>query len=107
MKRRPQCPAGIAEVRSHAAGAAALLKALASEQRLAVLCALLDGPRSVGEINAAVPLSQSALSQHLAVLREAGVVTTEKKSQTVHYALAAGPALEIMGVLYRTFCAGH
>jgi ArsR family transcriptional regulator, virulence genes transcriptional regulator len=69
------------------------------------LCALLDGPMSVGEINERVPLSQSALSQHLAVLRAAGVVTTRRQSQTIYYALAQGPALKIMEVLYDAFCA--
>lgn len=106
MESPVKCSSPVADVRGHAADAARLLKALASEQRLAVLCALLDGPLSVGEINALVPLSQSALSQHLAVLRSAGIVTTEKQSQTVYYALAPGPALEIMEVLYRAFCAG-
>ncbi|HUX74112.1 MAG TPA: metalloregulator ArsR/SmtB family transcription factor [Steroidobacteraceae bacterium] len=97
--------AAMADVRQHAGDAAALLKALANEQRLLVLCSLLDGAKSVGEINERVPLSQSALSQHLAVLRATALVTTRRKSQTIYYALAAGPALEIMEVLYRSFCA--
>lgn len=92
------------EMREHAADAAAFLKALANDQRLLVLCALLDGELSVGEINDRVPLSQSALSQHLGVLREAGLVTTTRQSQTIYYSLARGPALQIMEVLYSTFC---
>ena len=53
-----------------------------------------------------MPLSQSALSQHLGVLREAGfVVTTTRQSQTIYYAIAQGPALQIMEILYATFCA--
>jgi DNA-binding transcriptional ArsR family regulator len=95
----------VAAVEEHVTEAAALLKALASDQRLLVLCALLDGSRSVGDINERVPLSQSALSQHLAVLRSAGVVTTRRQSQTIYYALAQGPALKIMEVLYDAFCA--
>ena len=59
-----------AQMLRQAPHAAALLRALANEQRLAILCVLLDGPLSVGEINRQLPLSQSALSQHLAVLRE-------------------------------------
>ncbi len=98
-------PAAMAAVKEHAGEAAALLKALASEQRLLVLCGLLEGPRSVGEINDRVRLSQSALSQHLAVLREAGLVTTERQSQTIRYALAPGPTVRIMEVLYSEFCA--
>ena len=95
----------MAAVGAHAREAAALLKALGNDQRLLVLCCLLDGPLSVGEINARVALSQSALSQHLGVLREAGLVTTSRRSQTILYALVRGPALEIMEILYRAFCA--
>lgn len=94
----------VAAVREHATEAAALLKALANDQRLLVLCALLDTSLSVGEINERVPLSQSALSQHLAVLRSAGLVTTRRKSQTIYYTLAKGPTLKIMEVLYQAFC---
>ena len=104
-KRRDRMPPAMAEVREHATEAAAFLKALANDQRLLVLCALLDGALSVGEINERVALSQSALSQHLSVLRDAGLVTTTRQSQTIYYALARGPALQIMEVLYATFCA--
>ncbi len=92
-------------MRDHAADAAAFLKALANDQRLLILCALLDGPLSVGDINERVPLSQSALSQHLSVLRDGGLVTTTRQSQTINYELARGPAVQIMEVLYATFCA--
>jgi DNA-binding transcriptional ArsR family regulator len=102
MRTRMQ---GMAQVREHASEAAAFLKALANDQRLLVLCALLDGPLSVGEINERVPLSQSALSQHLSVLRDARLVTTAREAQTIHYAIASGAALQIMEVLYATFCA--
>jgi len=95
----------MAAVQEHATEAAALLKALANDQRLLVLCALLGKSLSVGEINERVPLSQSALSQHLAVLRSAGLVTTRRQSQTIHYGLADGPALKIMEVRYEAFCA--
>ncbi len=101
QKPRP----GIAEVEAHAGSAAKLLKALANEQRLLVLCSLVDGERSVGEINERVALSQSALSQHLALLREAGVVKTRRESQTVWYSLADGPVELVMGALYQAFCA--
>ena len=95
----------LAVMQDHATEAAAFLKALANDQRLLMLCCLIDGALSVGEINERVPLSQSALSQHLGVLREAGLVTTNRKSQTVYYALAQGPALKIMEILYAAFCA--
>ncbi len=95
----------MAAIQEHAHEAAVFLKALANDQRLLVLCSLLEGSLSVGEINERVPLSQSALSQHLGVLREAGLVTTARQSQTIYYALAKGPALQIMEVLYSAFCA--
>lgn len=104
-KKRGRMLPAMAEMREHAGDAAGFLKALANDQRLLVLCALLDGELSVGEINERVPLSQSALSQHLSVLREAGLVTTTRQSQTIYYAIARGPALQIMEVLYATFCA--
>jgi len=92
------------EMQPHAAQAAELLKALANEQRLMILCQLLQGPRTVGEINERVLLSQSALSQHLAVLREAGVVATTRESQSVRYSLPPGVVTHLMGVLYEEFC---
>ena len=94
----------MAAIQEHATEAAAFLKALANDQRLLMLCCLLEGSLSVGEINERVPLSQSALSQHLGVLRDAGLVTTTRQSQTIYYALAKGPALQIMEVLYTAFC---
>ena len=95
----------MAAVAKHASEAAAFLKAVANDQRLMVLCCLLDGPLSVRGINDRVPLSQSALSQHLGVLREAGLVTTSRQSQTIFYTLVNGPAFQIMEVLYAAFCA--
>ena len=98
-------PAGLAEMVRHADEAAALLKALANEHRLLVLCALVDGPKSVGDLNDRVELSQSALSQHLAVLRGAGIVTTRREAQTIWYALAEGPAAAVMEALHAAYCA--
>lgn len=95
----------MAAVQEHVGEAAALLKALANDQRLLVLCSLLDGPLSVGDLNDRITLSQSALSQHLAVLRAAGLVTTRRESQTIYYSLVPGPAMQIMEVLYEAFCA--
>lgn len=105
LKKRDRLLPAMDEMRDHASEAAAFLKALGNDQRLLVLCALLEGTLSVGDINERVPLSQSALSQHLSVLRDAGLVTTTRQSQTIYYTLARGPALQIMEVLYVTFCA--
>ena len=94
----------VREMRPHAAKAAALLKALGNEQRLMVLCNLVGGPLSVSELNDRVPLSQSALSQHLAILREAGIVTTQREAQSVIYSLPSGIATRIIEQLHEEFC---
>ncbi len=92
------------QMRPHAAAAAELLRALANEQRLMILCNLVAGPLAVGELNQRVPLSQSALSQHLGVLREAGIVVTTRASQSVIYSLPSGVATRIIGLMYEEFC---
>lgn len=91
-------------MRAHAGDAARLLRALANDKRLMLLCLLFGGERSVGELNAKVDLSQSALSQHLAVLRAEGLVTTRREAQTIHYSLAEGPALAVVRVLHSIYC---
>ena len=94
----------ITRFEASAGEAAKLLRALGNERRLMILCQLTDGERSVGELLPLVGLSQSALSQHLAVLREEGVVATRREGQTIWYRIASAPALRIMAVLYETFC---
>jgi DNA-binding transcriptional ArsR family regulator len=88
----------------HAADAAGLMKALGNESRLMILCLLADGERSVGDLNEVVPLSQSALSQQLARLRQQGLVRTRRESQTIYYSLAEGPADRIIHVLHDIYC---
>lgn len=89
----------------HAGTAAALLKALAHPARLLVLCQLVQGESSVGELQPITGLSMSALSQHLSVLREMELVTTRREAQTIYYALAQGPALGVLDALYEAYCA--
>ena len=89
----------------HASDATRLLKTLANEKRLMILCLLVEGERSVGELNARVELSQSALSQHLAVLREEGLVHTRRDAQSIYYSLAEGPAQCIIDTLHSIYCA--
>ncbi|AWB68546.1 transcriptional regulator [Saccharobesus litoralis] len=87
-----------------ASQAAALLKALSNEHRLMVLCLLLTQEMSVGQINEHIELSQSALSQHLAWLRNEGLVKTRKESQTVYYTLDSKEAKAIIGTLHSLYC---
>lgn len=89
---------------AHAAEAAQLLKALGNEQRLHILCNLLDGPLSVGELNQRLNLSQSALSQHLALLREMELVDTRREAQTIYYSLPVGPVVRVMALLQDIYC---
>ena len=91
-------------MREHAADASRLLKALANDKRLTLLCLMVEGEQSVGELNAKVALSQSALSQHLAVLREDGLVSTRREAQTIYYTLASGPARQIIETLHGIYC---
>jgi len=84
--------------------AAGLLALLANPQRLKILCVLLDGERYVGELARIVGLSQSALSQHLARLREGGVVSVRREAQTSYYSIAEKRAARILEVLDEVFC---
>lgn len=95
-----------ARMQRHTGEAARLLKALANEKRLQILCLLVEGERSVGELNALLDLSQSALSQHLAVFREDGIVSTRREAQTIYYGLPGGPARELIGTLHQIYCGG-
>ena len=81
-----------------------LLKNIAHESRLMVLCLLAEKEMSVGEINDEINLSQSALSQHLAVLRENNLVSTRRKSQTIYYKLSDNDLKEIITTLRDLFC---
>lgn len=91
-------------MREHSARASELLKTLANEKRLVICCLLMEHDHTVAELNARVELSQSALSQHLAVLREVGVVRWERDGQRVRYSLAPGPALAVIGALHTSYC---
>lgn len=95
---------GADAMRYHAADAAGLMKALGNESRLMILCMLAEAERSVGELNTLIPLSQSALSQQLARLREQGLVQTRRESQTIYYSLSDGPADKVIQVLHSIYC---
>lgn len=84
--------------------AARFLKLMANPNRLMILCHLLDNEMSVSELNSHLPLSQSALSQHLALLRNSGLVNTRREQQTIYYSLASPEVHAVMGTLYEQFC---
>jgi DNA-binding transcriptional ArsR family regulator len=88
----------------NAARAEALLKHLAHAGRLTILCALVDCEKPVGELVTVSGLSQSAVSQHLAKLRLAGLVETRRDGQSILYRLADGQARAVLKALHRIFC---
>jgi DNA-binding transcriptional ArsR family regulator len=97
--------ADIDKLQDTAAHACELLKAMANPARLMVLCQIAHGEKSVGELERTVGLSQSGLSQHLAVLRNKQIVTTRRDAQTIYYSLASEEAAAVMATLYQVFCA--
>jgi ArsR family transcriptional regulator, virulence genes transcriptional regulator len=93
------------EMMTHSAKAASLLKILSNEQRLLILCMLHENELSVGDLNQMLPkLSQSALSQHLSLLRKQDLVQTRRDSQNIYYSLASTEAARIIHLLHEMFC---
>ena len=85
--------------------ASELLKSLANRHRLLILCQLVDGERSVGDLAACLRVRDSTVSQHLALLRKDGLVHARREAQTIYYAIAAGPAREVLETLFTIYCA--
>ncbi len=98
-------PTPMEELRNNAQQATTLLKALANENRLMILCHLDGREMSVSELNACLDLSQSALSQHLAILRRDGLVKTRRCSQTIFYSLCGEEAQQVIRTLHQMYCA--
>ncbi len=88
----------------HADEAVQLLSALSNRSRLMVLCILSEGELSVGEMHLRVPLSQSALSQHLAKLRRDNLVSTRREAQTIFYSLHNDKAARVIALLHELYC---
>lgn len=84
--------------------AVSLIKSLANENRLMIMCALCSGELAVNELNERIRLSQSALSQHLAILRRQGLVRTRRDAQTIYYSLKDSAALPVIQTLYDEYC---
>lgn len=89
----------LSELEDSAQSAARLLKLLASEQRLLLLCRLVEGEASVGELAEHAKLAQSAASQHLAKMRAEGLVTTRREAQTIFYRLADPAVMRVLDAL--------
>jgi DNA-binding transcriptional ArsR family regulator len=92
------------DLKANAKIAATMLKAIANESRLLILCNLEGKELSVTDLNDHLDLSQSALSQHLAVLRKDGLVKTRRESQTIYYSLSDARASKVIKTLHQLYC---
>jgi len=95
----------IEKLQENAQRASSLLKAMSNQHRLLILCQLIHGEKSVGELEGIIGLSQSALSQHLARLRRDNLVTTRRSAQTIFYSLEGEEAAAVIETLYGLYCA--
>lgn len=95
---------GLDRFQASAGQASALLKSLSNEHRLMILCQLGDGELQVSDIQSRVGLSQSALSQHLARLRDDGLVSARREGVAIFYRIADPAALKVIAVLAEIFC---
>lgn len=101
----PTAPADLATFEANARLVADVLRALANERRLMILCKLVEwGEASVGALAEAVGLSSSALSQHLAKMREEAIVATRREGQTIWYRIADDRTEMLLGHLQQLYC---
>ncbi|VAV96728.1 Transcriptional regulator, ArsR family [hydrothermal vent metagenome] len=96
--------ANFAKMEENLGEASQLLKAMASPNRLMLLCLMADGEKSVSELTAELDLRQATVSQHLARLRQEGLVSTRRDAQTIYYSIADKAAADIIGALHKAFC---
>jgi ArsR family transcriptional regulator len=103
MTRRPALD--LESFEKQAMEVADVLRALANERRLMILCKLVEwGEANVGSLAEAVGLSQSALSQHLAKMRDEGIVTSRRESQTIWYRISDPRIEELFATLHNLYC---
>ena len=97
-------PIGLEQFQQSAGEATRLLRSLSNEHRLMILCQLGDGEMQVSQLQALVGLSQSALSQHLARLRDDDLVATRRDGTAVFYRIHDPAALKVIAVLADIYC---
>ena len=91
-------------LRGAAAQAVGVLKLLANEDRLLLLCQLSQGEMCVSDLESRLGIRQPTLSQQLGILRNQGVVNTRREGKNIYYSVASPELLEILGLLYRLYC---
>ena len=94
----------VGQLSTNAEQAEKLLKILANRNRLMLLCHLVDGERTAGELEELVGLSQSALSQHLGRLRKEGIIKNRREAQRLYYSLKDEKAKQILVTMYELYC---
>ncbi|MFT3792267.1 MAG: metalloregulator ArsR/SmtB family transcription factor [Rudaea sp.] len=103
-RKKPAIDTAAAAMQRHADEVVAVLKGLASRNRLLLLCQLVDGERSVGELAQALGLAQSVVSQHLSLLRREGVVAGRRDAQSIRYRIADARVRKLMATMFALFC---
>lgn len=106
MKTQSDSP-GVSTISEPFSAACEMLKVLANEDRLSILCQLSQGDRNVGELKELLGIQQPTLSQQLTVLRTEGLVTTQRKGKYIYYSLASIEAIEIIKTLFSLYCKNH
>ncbi len=97
----------VSTIGESSSAACGMLKVLANEDRLSILCQLSQGGRNVGELKKLLGIQQPTLSQQLTVLRTEGLVTTQRKGKYIYYSLASVEASEIIKTLFSLYCKSH
>jgi DNA-binding transcriptional ArsR family regulator len=96
----------VSDLEAHAVAAESFLRSIANRHRLMVLCSLIDGEVSAGDLSRRLGLTQSNLSRHLATLREEGLVATRREATTIWYRIASDRVRTILQTLHGMYCAG-
>ena len=94
----------IPQMRRRAGQVTRLLKCIANEQRLLILCQLMEAEKTAGELTEITGISQSAVSQHLALLRDNEIVNTRRESQYIFYSLSSREMRAMISLLYDLYC---
>ena len=105
VKKKPRSTPTLSAMQRNADEAVAVLKGMASRNRLLLLCHLGDGERSVGELAEALGLAQSVVSQHLSLLRREGIVAGRREAQSILYRISDARVSKLMATMFALFCA--
>ena len=92
------------QMASAASKASELMRTLGHKDRLMILCHLISGEKSVGELAGLLEIPQSPLSQHLARMRKESLVTTRREAQTIYYSIASSEAARMVELMHELYC---